>query len=766
MDGGSVVNGIRLPKFDEAKELLVAFIANFEALPEGARQYDAEVKKYQVMLQAIVDRKRVTFAMSLDDLLAYGKGDTEELVDEIEANVQSYVDLLYEIIDELAKDMTISPGTEIVPDPLDILQAQRVSQLAVSRAAAGSGGGADGGGDGAGAGASEALEEFPSELSRRYQICLTPSMRSKQLSIRQLKSEQIGTLVTIKGIVTRVNDVKPRLVALTYMCEACGYELYQILDKSTEYTPLMDCKSAQCKTNAQKGNLYPQTRGSRFEKFQEIRVQETPDQVPMGHIPRSMAVWLKGELTRTVTPGDVVTLSGSFLPKKVTGFEALRSKLVARTFLEASAVTRHKKTYAEMELSEDMERRIDEAADDPTVYERLSQSIAPEIYGHDDVKKALLLLLTGAATRKLPDGMKIRGDVNVLLMGDPGVAKSQLLKHVASLVPRGIYTTGKGSSSVGLTAAVVRDPLTQEMTLEGGALVLADMGICCIDEFDKMDDNDRTAIHEVMEQQTVSIAKAGITTTLNARCAILAAANPVYGRYNRYISPEKNINMPNALLSRFDLLFLILDLVDTDLDADLARHITYVHKHMRNPQSRAAVETFDKDFLKAYISQAKKLEPRVPVDLTSYIVEAYVGLRQQDAEAAEHDKRTHVMTARQLLSILRLSQALARLRFSNTVSEEDVDEAMRLVHMSKASLLDDDSHNTSSEDVTSRIYAMVRDFAASRETTRVKIADIEPMCVKKGFKNEDFKSTLDEYSDLNVWMVNEAGTHLDFMAGN
>jgi DNA replication licensing factor MCM7 len=697
--------------------------------------------------------------------------------------------------------------------------------------------------------------EFPPLLMRRYELKILPFGRKGShhpfiyharhhdmaldfdqeftkssdktfdgVSLRHIRSQSMGRLVTLKGMIVRASDVKPCCTVATYSCYVCGCEIYQVVQNKREYLPQRICPTEQCSTatGSVKDSLHFQTRGSKFEKFQELKIQELPSQVPMGHIPRSMSVHCRGEMTRLCTPGDIVTIDGIFLPQRVaeSGYRAMMAGLISTTFLEAQNIVIHKKSYDDSiadTLSQEQKKKLDdeimEIATGQDPVGRLGSSIAPEIYGHDDIKRALLLQLVGGCTRKLPDGMRIRGDINIILMGDPGVAKSQILKHVASIAPRGVYTTGKGSSGVGLTAAITKDLTTGEMALEGGALVLADQGICCIDEFDKMDESDRTAIHEVMEQQTVSVAKAGIVATLNARAAVLAAANPLYGRYNRKKSLSENVNLPNSLLSRFDLMFLILDIADADKDMALARHVTFVHQNegltAKTSRNVAAVthtipddDSDDDDLMvgqnnmndvdetdakkkalsptimREYISRARKFKPVVTEDVAPYIVEAYVELRMQQQNGGSRRQQAGdqtAMTARQLLSILRLSQAIARLRFSDYVAREDVDEAIRLTHMSKASLNDDDYHDAGDgnqgggrkrrkkEDVTSRIFHVLKDYVTASRVQRLEVKTCEAMILRKGFTAQQLKACLEEYQSLDILQVNSTGTHIDFL---
>nr|CAB3462320.1 unnamed protein product [Digitaria exilis] len=625
----------------------------------------------------------------------------EEFLQRVTENTRRYIGLFAEAMDELMPEPT---ETYTVDEDRDILMTQRVDEVGE--------GGADG---------TDPLHRMPPEIKRFFEVYIKAFSKMTPLTIRQVKASNIGQLVKISGIVTRCSDVKPLMQVAVYTCEECGFEIYQ------------------------------------------VKLQELAEHVPKGHIPRSLTVHLRGELTRKVAPGDVVEISGIFLPMPYYGFRAMRAGLVADTYLEAMSVTHFKKKYEEYELKGDEQEQIDRLAEDGDIYSKLARSLAPEIFGHEDVKKALLLLLVGAPHRKLADGMKIRGDLHICLMGDPGVAKSQLLKHIINVAPRGVYTTGRGSSGVGLTAAVQKDPITSEFVLEGGALVLADMGICAIDEFDKMEESDRTAIHEVMEQQTVSIAKAGITTSLNARTAILAAANPAWGRYDMRRTPAENINLPPALLSRFDLLWLILDRADMESDLEMARHVVHVHQNLESPalgftplepsvlrqvQYSYSCFTFVVLIL-AYISAARRVIPSVPRELEEYIATAYSSIRQEEAKS---NAPTSYTTIRTLLSILRISIALARLRFSETVAQSDVDEALRLMQMSKYSLYSDDRQR-SGLDAISDIYSILRDEAARTSSMDVRYAHALNLISRKGYSEAQLKECLEEYASLNVWQI-------------
>ena len=680
-------------------------------------------------------------------------------VEDIEGNTKRYIELFSLVVDDLLKDgVTEAPPIAVGDaDPTQLLQQHRFRQVQQIKQVAG-----------------EKFEwpDFvkmvPKELLRQYELRIEPRVDADKFSLRRVSAVQLGKLVQVQAVVLRCTDVKPMIRNAAYSCEVCGHELFQrVLGKS--FAPLKICESDTCKANQTRGRLQMNLSKSKWVKYQELTVQELPGDVPTGDIPRTMTVTCTGELTRQVKPGSEVVLGSIFLPTPFTGFQALKAGNTTDTYLDAQSIEVLKRTEnVAKNFDPETEKSILELAENDA-YGALSRSIAPEIFGLEDVKKVLLLQLVGGESRQQGDGMKTRGDINVCLMGDPGVAKSQLLKKIKSIAPRCVYTTGKGSSGVGLTAAVVRDPITGELMLEGGALVLADKGICCIDEFDKMEDSDRTAIHEVMEQQTVSIAKAGITTTLNARTAILAAANPKYGRYNRLadrdaqVALAKNINLPAALLSRFDLIFLMLDTADRDNDTSLAEHITYVHKKGNEPPQD--FKPFEPSFIRQYIALARMVHPFVSPELRDYIVEAYVDIRSKDSARAKETNSQASTTARQLLSILRLAEAHAKIAFRDEVSQGDIDEAIRLIQMSKASVLETDvDAGRARTDPLSRMWDLVKDKLSTKPFF-VSFESARELSMRAGFSAEDFDRFITEYEGLAIIMVNASRTRIECVVG-
>ncbi|CEF67702.1 DNA replication licensing factor MCM7 [Strongyloides ratti] len=690
---------------------------------------------YDEQISKLASRSSNVFYLALDDL----NETNPDLVDKFSNNSVRFQRITNEVIDELINEKR---GNEL-PEAKDALDAYLIQRIREERHIKTL--------QDENMPLQDSKRKFPPELLRRYDIAIKTPSSDKPFAVRNVKSKYIGKLITVTGIVIRATDVRPLTSVLTYSCDTCGCETYQTV-KGPSFQPAIECPSRECQESRGAGRLTMQIRGSKFTKFQEIRIQESSNQVPIGSIPRSMTINLFGEQCREVVPGDSVRVSGTLLPIMSGQGERHTGSLVTDTFLQATDLEKlNTDDTVDDENSKFTEEEL-ELASKPDIYDQLAYSIAPEIYGHIDVKKSLLLALVGGVDKNAA-GMKIRGNINVILMGDPGVAKSQLLGYVDRLAVRSAYTTGRGSSGVGLTAAVIKDPITGEMTLEGGALVLADGGICCIDEFDKMLEGDRTAIHEVMEQQTISIAKAGILTTLNARTSIIAAANPAYGRFNPKRSIEENLQLPAALLSRFDILWLIQDKPSRENDKRLASHITFVHMNEKQPEQDGRVP-LSMSFMRKYIAICKKKNPTVSPNLSKRLVDMYVDLRKH----ARISNDSTYTSPRVLLGVIRMATAVARVRLADEVTMADIEEAIRLMDVSKSSLHPDDIRGVNRyEHVWDNVFEIIRDIKnSSVADMAVSLSEVVGKSKNKGIREKDVDEAIKHFSKQGVLFMDES----------
>ncbi len=599
--------------------------------------------------------------------------------------------------------------------------------------------------------------EGPAEINIRF-INLP-----RKIGIRHIRSDHINKFVSVEGILRKTTEVRPRIVQAVFRCP--GGHLTTREQGYGKFREPEGCATDGC--TFKKLELVPKR--SRFIDSQKLRIQESPEGLRGGEQPQTLDVDATDDLTGRVAPGDRVVING--ILRSIQRVSHGDKSTIFDIYLECNSIEIAEKEYEEVEIEEKDEEEIIRLSRDPNIYRKITHSIAPTIYGNEDVKEAIALQLFGGITKEMPDGSHLRGDIHVLLIGDPGIAKSQLLRYVVKLSPRAIYTSGQSSTSAGLTATAVKDEFGDgRWTLEAGALVLADMGIAAVDEMDKMHKEDRSALHEAMEQQSISVAKAGITATLKSRCALLGAANPKYGRFDDYAPIGDQINMPASLLSRFDLIFVMSDKPDHKRDAAIAEHILKAHnigetiaQHKRQPipgvddeyiaeQLKPVTPDIEPMIFRKYVAYAKRTcFPRLSDDARNSLIDYYMKLR----DLASESSKPVPVTARQLEALVRLAEASARIRLSNTIEPVDAERVVKIVdtclrqvaYDAKSGSFDIDrvvtGFSKGKRDLIRMIKLAIRELAD--DNGRAQIEDVITRLVQEGHSRDEIRLQIDMF---------------------
>jgi len=570
-----------------------------------------------------------------------------------------------------------------------------------------------------------------------------------RIGIRFLRAEHLGKFIAIEGLVRKATEVRPMLRQAVFQCMRC-YAILKVPQESTVFIEPQECLKEQggCGRAAASTAFKLLTEKSQFVDTQKLEIQESPEGLRAGAQPERLTMFIEDDITGNIAPGDRAIINGTLRSQQRISRMRGKSTLFD-IYLEGNSIELEEKEFEDVKIDEEEMEKIIKLSKDPKVYDTIIESIAPSIYGMYIEKEALGLQLFGGVAKHMPDETRIRGDIHIMLIGDPGTAKSQLLEYISHLAPRGVYASGKSTSAAGLTAAAVRDEFGEgRWTLEAGALVLADGGIACVDEMDKMTSQDRSALHEAMEQQEIHVAKAGITASLKSRCALLAAANPKYGRFDEYRPISDQIDMPPALLSRFDVIFPVKDKPDKDMDLSMAEHILKSHlggeiKEHRSESNEPKYTKDDEDsalklvkpilsteFLRKYIAYSRRnIFPVMTQEAIQDLADFYVQLRSQESTG---ETGAIAITPRQLEALVRLAEASARMRLSEQITNEDTERAIRIAQYylkrvaSESGILDIDMIATG--------------VSHSQRSRIIKLTDIiKELCAedKSGAANED-----------------------------